>query len=179
MGYAVEMYFDKKSSKKIEDMWKILIREANISDLYDFNSRPHISLGVYNDDIDIEAFINKVEKFSEKNKCFKAKFSNIGIFNTAEGVLFLAPKVDRQLLSFHEEFHRLTDDFKGQINKYYLPELWIPHCTMVMNNSRTKFLKCLEIVEDTFEPMQVQIEQIGIIKFRPVEHIESFNLKDD
>ncbi len=177
MGYAVELYFDKKSEETIKAMWKVLY-DNNISKyMYESDSRPHITMTVYDDKIDdVELFIKGVEGFAEKIAPFEINLSNIGVFNTEEGVVFLQPKVTRELLDIHEEFHKTMRSFAEAEWRYYLPDLWVPHCTMAIDLNKKKLLQSVEVISNMFKSIDVSIEKVGIVKFKPVEYVSAYDL---
>lgn len=177
MEYAVELYFDKVSEEIIKSMWKVLYDKGISEFMYESNSKPHISLAVYNDKLNnFEAFINKVRTLSEDIKSFELNLSNIGMFNTDEGVVFLSPKVTRDLLDIHEKFHDSMKDFSEYEWGYYQPDQWIPHCTMGIDLNQDKLLECIEVISSIFKPIKITVEKIGIIKFKPIQYITEFNL---
>jgi 2'-5' RNA ligase len=139
MGYAVELYFDPKTEGTIKSTWKALCDKDISKYMYESNIRPHITLAVYDDKIkDFELFTKGVEDFAKTLPSFKLNLLNIGVFNTEEGVVFLQPKVTRELLDTHEEFHRTMESFVEAEWRYYLPDLWVPHCTMAIDLNKKK-----------------------------------------
>lgn len=179
MGYAIELYFDQNSEDKIRKIWKALY-EKNISTfMYESNSIPHITLSVYNDNLnDMNEFVNHVISYSKQLTPFKLVLSNIGVFNTKEGVVFLGPKVTSKLLNVHKDFHEHMKKYEKHEWKYYSPDLWIPHCTMAIDIDKPKMLDSVDIISSMFEPIELNIERVGIIKFRPIEYIEIIKLLD-
>lgn len=180
MGYAVELYFDQESEKIIKEIWQVLY-EKNVSNfMYESNSKPHITLAVYNDSLtNLETFQNSVEDFVRELSQFELNLSHIGIFNTDEGVVFLGPKVSDQLLSIHERFHESMQPYKEFVWSFYQPDLWVPHCTMAIDLDKASVLNSIEIIGDMFKSMIVNIEKAGVIKFKPIEYLEEWNIKED
>jgi 2'-5' RNA ligase len=145
--------------------------------MYESNSRPNITLAVYDDKINnVELFKKEIEDFAKTLCPFKLNLLNIGVFNTKEGVVFLQPKVTRELLDIHEEFHRIMESFLEAEWRYYLPDLWVPHCTMAIDLNKEKLLQSVEVTSEMFKPMEVSIQGVGIVRFKPVEHISSYLL---
>ncbi len=64
MHYVVGLYFDENTEMQIDSLTK-KIADAGISTkLLEWNARPHITLGCYND-IDEEKCTEKLKKFAE------------------------------------------------------------------------------------------------------------------
>ncbi|WP_105616109.1 2'-5' RNA ligase family protein [Vallitalea okinawensis] len=178
MGYAVELYFDEDSEKIIKDIWQVLY-EKNVSKfMYESNSRPHITLAVYNDSLtDLITFQKYVETFASGLRLFELNLSHIGIFNTDEGVVFLGPKVSEGLLLIHKRFHEAMKAYEEYVWPYYQPNLWEPHCTLAIDLSKPDVLKCIEIMSKDFKPMIVRIEKVGLIKFKPIEYLSEWEIE--
>ena len=169
MRYSTELYFDHDSEDKIKKYLEIIKREGIENLFYNLGASPHLSLAVYNDNIDYLGLIKKLKKFqlSKMNISFK----NIGYFCSDENAIFLSPKINNELLDLHKRYH---EDFKEYIKhelEYYLPKNWVPHCSMAFEVSNEDFIKALRILKDNFEPLDVTIEKIGFIKFRPIERL--------
>ncbi len=177
MGYAIVLYFDENSEIIIRDMWKLLY-DNNINKLmHDSNSRPHITLAIYDEDLyDLDNFINSVEDYAKTLKPFKLIVSNIGMFNTNEGVAFLAPKVTGELLDIHYKLYEGLKQYAEFAWNYYIPDNWIPHCTIAIELSKEKLLQSIEVLSDIFSPFDITIEKLGIVKFSPVEYVSIFDL---
>jgi hypothetical protein len=48
---------------------------------------------------------------------------------------------------------------------------WVLHCSIVFKMNNSDFIKTIRILRDNFEPIDVTIEKIGFIRFRPVEQL--------
>ena len=101
MNYAIELYFDDVASMKIEGIRQHL-RLSGIT--VDEGAKPHMSLAIYSE-VDEKYLIEKIRKFAERKPDFSLILPYIGIFPTDESVIFLAPKVTTELLSYLEPRH--------------------------------------------------------------------------
>lgn len=176
MPFAIEMFFDAKSEEMVRGIWRIL-HEKNISSyMFTSGSRPHITLSVLNS-IDMLEFSQKLKTFAEESNSLEMKFGSIGAFPGAEGVLFLSPTVTYGLLKLHESFHNVFDCYKKEVWNYYLPGLWVPHCTLAIDLHKNNLPLAMECVLDNYQPINARIEEIGIVEFRPVKHHISYELR--
>ena len=167
MPYSVELYFDLKSEKKIKS-YLSLIHEQGISNvLYDLNSRPHVSLAVYKDDLRFDLLIERLKRFEIES--FNMHFENIAFFCSDENVAYLNPKITKNMLELHSVFHEQTSDFVVNEFEYYLPENWIPHCSIVIESGDKDFMKSLMLMKKHFKPLTVSVKSIALIRFRPIE----------
>lgn len=177
MPYTVEICFDKKSDKKIRELWNIIARK-NISNFMLVNNMtPHITLTVFND-IEHKLVNDKLKKFTKEIKPFKIVFSHIGSFpsNNGQGVVFLSPTVTIELLRFHKKFHKYFTDYQDGQEEYYLPDKWVPHCTLALNISQDKVNKTMSKIMSNFKPIEAKVKTINFVKYQPAKIISQFIL---
>lgn len=178
MPYSIGLYFDLKTEMMVRKLWQWL-SEIGLADYYHVSgNRPHITIRIYND-----LNVNEAEKilfqFCQSNVSIPVSFQHIGLFNGSENTVFWAPVVTQELLGLHSD---LENQFKraGVIPgmDYYAPGNWIPHCGLAMQVTHSELVpKIIEICQSLPNPHATQITEIGLIKFRPVEHLCSFSLK--
>ena len=145
MPYAVEMFFDKESDAQIRKIWRSL-KESGISSwMEDSGSVPHVTLSVFGE-LDADEADRRLASFAEKVSGFPLVFASIGAFPTDEGVLFLAPVVTGELLRVHNAFHDFFADLREDQWPYYLPDSWVPHCTLAINIKKEEIHKALDNV---------------------------------
>ncbi|NWK69829.1 2'-5' RNA ligase family protein [Bacillus paramycoides] len=161
--YGVIAKFDEKTEQIIKDIWREL-REKSISFYVDevVNRVPHITLASYNE-IDKNEFIEQIDKFYDDKVGFEITFNSIGSF-LHSGTLFLSPTINRQLLEFHSNHHKNFIKYNDNPNSLYLPDKWLPHCTLANRLTPEKlseaFTYCLKR-NDTIKGM---IEEIAILE---------------
>lgn len=174
MSYSTELYFDQDSENKIKEYLNIIKREGIENLFYNLGALPHISLAVYNDNINHLELIKNLEKF-QLNKV-NISFKNIGYFCSNENAIFLCPKINYELLDLHKRYHEEFREYIKNEWEYYLPENWIPHCSIAFEVSNEDFIKTIRILKNDFEPIDVTIEKIGFIRSRPIEklYLKSF-----
>lgn len=176
MGFAIEMFFDKKTEGILLEYWKSLYETGLSKELYESGSRPHISLAVYND-IDLDALNNRLPILLEGKKPFELRFESVGIFPTDPSVVFLAPGMTDNLYEIHKEYHTVMTDFLEKEWSYYLPNKWVPHCAMAMGVPRESVSEVVDHIMNDFRQCSFTIEEVGIVEFRPVKHRKAYKLK--
>lgn len=175
MSYSIELHFDEKSNLIIRNMWKKL-RERDISAYMDqYGGFPHVALAVFND-IDILEMERLIEKVIENESMFTIKMSSLGIFPSNESVLFLSPASSAALINLHTKLHGILKDIEGKW-EYYLPDFWVPHCTLGMNIPKSKLYDALDVIIEDYEPFDVKIETIQLVEFNPVKLVKSFKFR--
>ena len=174
MGYAVELYFDSQTEKRVWDLRHTLIKQGISSTTSRLGDRPHVSLAVF-PNVNCDDLVSVTKGYANVIKSFDFQFSAIGSFSTNENVLFLSPVLTNQLLNYHESFHHRLADAKLTPSSYYIPGNWTPHCTVEMNIPDEQFPKAFEICEKNFIPFAGQFREIGIIEFRPIKRLANWS----
>ena len=175
MGYAVELYFDRQTERKIAALRHVLEEHGIPLMLGKSGDRPHLSLAGFSN-VDRAALISLVQEYANGMEQFSVQLSAIGTFPTAENVLFLSPVPTLQLLNYHQEFHQRLIKSKLISSPYYAPANWVPHCSIEMNIPGEKFAGAIELCSQAFKPMQGQFEAIGVIEFWPVKQLATWPL---
>ncbi len=172
MPYAIELYFEKESAKKVQEM-KTKLKAKGID--IDEGTRPHISLSIY-EDLNIGDFKGKLQRFAKTRKCFGINLGSIGIFATEFPVVYLAPTVTIDLLKLHQDFHTYFGEYDSSTWDYYRPGIWVPHCTLAMNLKDEKVKEAVEISREFSLPINVVLDKIGVLEFSPNKHLFEFEL---
>jgi 2'-5' RNA ligase len=171
MGYAVEAYFDTAATKDV------LARcQAIDSSILSLGAMPHISLSLH-DEVDLPLMERIIQDFAQRQRVIKLNMETIASFMTDECVLYLAPTITASLLAMHADFHRRLRDNGIQSNEYYLPDRWVPHCTLDFEISREDLVSKFAICHAMGGVNQIKLETIGLIEFRPVREYFRYPLQ--
>jgi len=120
---AIEMLFDDGLDRAVRALQK-----AVGSPLPGWGARPHISLAVgVRDGIEdaLAAFAGTVAPL-------RVHLAAVGTFSGDQGVLYLAPVLDRALLDLHAAAHDALRDHVEESEEHYRPGNWMPHCTITV-----------------------------------------------
>ncbi|PGL73273.1 2'-5' RNA ligase family protein [Bacillus sp. AFS055030] len=161
--YGVVALFDAKTEQIIKDIWTEL-REKSISFYADevVDRKPHITLASYHD-LDKLSFIEHLDDFYENKQEIEISFTSIGSFlNT--GILYFSPIVTKHLIEFHENFHIQFRQFNDDPNSMYLPEKWVPHCTLANRLLPDKLVEAYNYCLHRNDTIVGKIQEIGIIE---------------
>lgn len=99
-------------------------------------------------------------------------------FPTDEGAVYLSVKPSKDLYSFHREFHDLAIAYSDSLSAYYLPDNWVPHCTLDMNLQEKEVSKVIELCRGSELPSHGTLSEIGLISFRPVVELMNYSIND-
>jgi 2'-5' RNA ligase len=175
LGYAVELYFDSQTEKRVWELRQLLIEHGIASLIGGLGDRPHVSLAVF-PEVDCNELISVTKEYANGIEPFDVQFSAIGSFPTIENVLFLSPVLTEKLLDHHSDFHHMLVEAKLTASAYYLPGNWTPHCTVEMNIPDEQFSAAREICKKSFIPFTGQFQEIGVTEFRPIQRLANWSL---
>jgi 2'-5' RNA ligase len=166
MGVAVEVYFDSASEQQVRQLQTRLTSQGIPPILEQLGFRPHVSLAGFAG-IPPEPVIPLVRAFAQSIQPFPITFSHLGVFPTAEGVVFLAPTLTQHLSRLHQSFHQQLAQVALVADRYYQPDQWVPHCTIATDLAPRQMATAIQLLVQEFRPLQVQCTAIGVITFRP------------
>ncbi len=176
MGYAVELFYDHESEIAVRKVWDGAGEALGRSSLSNTGARPHISLAVYNDDLDPAGFPEKLQEFAESTEPFEFRLSSVGTFPGNEGVVYLSPVVTQDLLAIHQQYHETFLKYEANVQAYYLPGNWVPHCTVAIDLEASGIPEVVAYCRARFQQVTGRFTEIGLVEFRPVKELFTVEL---
>lgn len=154
------------------------VAEEKLSTKYlEWKTRPHITLGCFND-VDEEKCIEQLKLFAQTHKQMPAYLGSVGMFNDTRAI-FASPIMTESMYEFQRELHKYMQGFDTTGWEWYLPNRWVPHCTLAMTQEDDEevFFKASELILREFDKLGDKFVSIGLIKITfPVEEIYTVNL---
>jgi 2'-5' RNA ligase len=176
MPFAVELFFDEAADQAVRAICHTLANAGISTTMQANGSCPHVSLGVC-EEVDATRFRSALMNVAHKTPALEFSLASVGLFPTAEGVVFLAPVVTRDLLKIHEAYHAVFAEYAGSRWAYYLPGNWVPHCTLAINLPRDRIAAAVDLCRDAALPIQGRFEWVGLTQFPPVTRLYGFELR--
>ncbi len=168
MDYAILVYFDSTTEKKLLH-WIDRLVAAGVSSAYQKTGmRPHLTLAEI-DTPSYEAISACVAGLSEHLPDLSIKLASVGFFPNEEGVLYLAPIVDEPLLEFHRTVNSALEPLSQAFSPLYLEENWVPHCTLALEMKAAEFCVAYQTLQELFVPLETKIKEISIVKCCPYQ----------
>jgi 2'-5' RNA ligase len=176
MSVIVALYFDEKTEKKIFSIWQKLATERLTSFLLDIGIRPHITLTDF-EQAEIKRLSDATRAFAGNAKSFEVNLCSVGSFPVTGKPIYYSPVPTKRLLDIHSEYYNFIKPIGLNWGNYYLPENWVPHCTVAEkvideNAFKQTFWYCC----NAGIPITGKIASIGIFEFMPVKEIVCFDL---
>ncbi|WP_066501297.1 2'-5' RNA ligase family protein [Abyssisolibacter fermentans] len=163
--YGVLAYFDSETEKYFKNLWQQLV-DNNISYYSEEvkDRRPHITIADYNK-LDEKKFIKDMDKFYNSKPKIQVTLSVLGTFLNS-GTLFIAPTLSKELLNFHNRYHEYFEQYNDEPSSFYLPDKWIPHCTIANRLSQKKLLDAFNYCSQNIGIIKAQISELTLIKIK-------------
>ncbi|MDA1601594.1 2'-5' RNA ligase family protein [Bacillus cereus] len=159
--YVIIATFDCEFTNKITELQNEITNIIGTNQLA--GVEPHITLADYNE-LDVHLYTEKLEEFVAVQENMAAiTFPSVGIFPT-NGTIFLAPTITDELLRLHHSYHDYFKTFHDNLNSYYVPEKWVPHCTIANRLHANQFLSVMEYINEKFDVTTASIEKLKLIK---------------
>ena len=173
--HAIQLFFDTDSEAAICGLIDRFRSDGLVNPLFiSANYRPHITLSVYRE-LDQEFAKAATQTMSNLCTCFGFRFSYVGFFNADIKALFLGPTVSPELRAAHGAIHQLFADQPEKCWDLYLPNLWVPHCGVLIDDEPGNLLAGAACLFDQQLP-QARVTSVAITGFRD---LHEFPLKPD
>ena len=179
MQYAIELYFDKETEQKLNHLAQRIADENLSTKFMDWKTRPHLTLACFND-LDETTCIEQLSKFAKEHKKLPAYIGSVGMFSDTK-TIFASPVMNNAMYQFQRELHKSLQDFDTTGWEWYLPNRWMPHCTLALTKEDDSevFFKASDLILREFKKMSGKFVAIGLVKVTfPVEEIFTVELAE-
>lgn len=133
---------------------------------------PHVSLGVFSDDVDPLELERHLHALAGEATPFALRFGDVAMFIEPQPVIYLEPDHSSGLKALHERFFGLLGSTAPFLSAHYRPEHWQPHCTIAMEFESELLDEAEAIVRNRFSPFNARCSSLQLVRFRPVEVLE-------
>lgn len=172
MQYAIELYYDKETEKKLYNMAQKIADEKISTKFLEWKTRPHLTLACFND-VDEACCIEKIKAFAANHKIMPAYIGSVGMFNDTK-TIFVSPVMNSGMYQFQRELHGNLKEFDTNGWEWYCPDRWVPHCTIALtgDDENEAFFRASDLVLREFKKISGEFVEIGLVKITfPVEEI--------
>lgn len=161
--YALLAYFDQETELKLKQLW-IELYELSITDygIVVKDRRPHLTLADYQD-VNVEKLSSMLHQYFHHQMQVPIQLNVLGSF-IGQQMLYLAPTMTKQLLALHENYHESFKQFNQNLNSYYLPDRWVPHCTIARRLTDETMLQAFEYCQKNIPCIHTKITEVGLVE---------------
>ena len=175
MPFAITLRFNSSSASALEEMWQALSIAGIDSDRVQLGYAPHVTLAIYPDDTPILRLQAALEQVGRDWDALPVTLSGFGTFPGSSSVLWAAPIVTPSLLARHSAMQAALPDLL--VHAHYRVGSWVPHVTLAsaLNDPG----RALSVLLPLWRPIRGFLNQLDLVRFRPVEVLQSYPLPSD
>jgi len=175
MPYAVVLYLDSKKSKPILQVIHELAQENIAPYMQVHHLQPHMTLAIY-EDLDCQTCESKISGLAGKIRGFDLNFSFLGIFHSANPVVFIGPTISKELLDIHTQLHWTLKDDAHQSWELYKPGQWVPHCSLAVEFAAIKLQEAVHACLKLPLPLLIPAGSLGVVQFEPLQSLYDYEI---
>lgn len=172
MPYALELELDAGAGAAIRTLWQTM-SAVGVTWMAESGASPHVSLAIW-ETIDRPRFDTELSRLAAEIGPIDIAFDGAGSF--PGGTVFLRPTPNPALRELQRHVHARFASLGEGSWAYYLPESWIPHCTLAMDVPDDRVREALAIAERA-PAITGRFEHVGIVEFRPVQVLARYPLR--
>jgi len=166
MGYAVELYFDDETTRRVATLTGQIHARCGGLDLLGQNFQPHLSLAGY-ETVDSERMTTILHELAKEQAPLEIQLGAVGLFPTSAGVVYLAPVVTQALLALHAKFQQQAAAAGIISHPYYQVGAWIPHCTVAHELAFEQLGPAVELCLQSQLFGSGQLVGLGLLEYLP------------
>jgi len=131
-AFAVVLYFDDFTEKRVRQAWEALDQYGvpSAGTTYEESYRPHITLAIVNTPYPEQAAARLRTPLANVSG-LPISMTSLGFFLTNKAPAYLAVAPTTALLRLHDSVHAALGAMETW--SYYRPGNWMPHCTLAMD----------------------------------------------
>jgi len=175
--YAIVLYFDNTTNIIIGNMIERTAALSGNNYMLDINIPPHVTLGCFFSNEQANLY-ERVESFAKGVTPFEVTFHTIGAFEPY--VLFASPVKDERLTQLNALLHEsLLNSYEPAENANYLPDRWMPHCSLAVRLDAEQFAKAKAIESEIDLPFTARVTKIALAKCNPYNVMATWNINEE
>lgn len=128
-NFGAALYFDPQSDAAIRGVWQQVEDAGLPSKMLSLNYPPHLTMMTC-EQANLAELRPRLLDFTARLEPIPLRFHSVATFGGPEGVIYLAPVVNRTLLDLHAALWEIVTPFATGHNGLYAPGTWVPHVTM-------------------------------------------------
>jgi 2'-5' RNA ligase len=169
MGYAITLRLDANATVMVEAMWQALASQGVSDESLRLGYPPHLTLAVFADSANPERLLAAARDHAAHWPAMLSTFAALGLFPGTPSTLFLAPIVTPTLLERHATL--LTSLTGEPIDLHYQCGQFVPHVTLA--DDLTDPAAAVAALNRSPLPIRAVLDRLDVVRFRPVEVLES------
>jgi 2'-5' RNA ligase len=172
MGYAITLRLDAAAATVVEAMWQALASRGVSDEALQLRYPPHLTLAILADSADPQLLVAAARQCAAQWPKLPSIFASLGLFRGTPSTIFLAPIVTSELLGRHAA---LVSLLAGEpVDPYYAVGQFVPHVTLASDLADS----AAAVAALGLSPLPITslLDRLDVVRFRPVEVLESHSL---
>ena len=172
--YLVSIYFEEKTSKKIQKFMNQVAEKTGNTYMLDGNVPPHITVSAF-ESFEEEQVIETLNYVATNLKKDSLQWVSVGQFFPY--VLYITPVLNEYLHDMSVQIYNALSQIDGvKISPYYQPFQWLPHSTIGKTLTQEQMKIAFEVMQNSFGIFEGEVVRIGLAKPNPHRDIMSWEL---
>jgi 2'-5' RNA ligase len=166
---------DSRHYEMVEGLWHQLEKECGLSGVK-ITPLPHFSWQIADDYPEPETKTT-IQAIAHQTKPFTVQAGGLGIFSGPQPVVFISLARSAELNQLHEQLWQAFKTSAKGLSRYYNPQKWMPHITLIFGEETSQALQCglskltaqifdWEIEVNNIAFVSQTLNQIGILSYR-------------
>jgi len=176
LRYAIVLDLDDRAAAAVHEITERVAPGIGHRDISGASVAPHVTLAA-SSALDVEGFQSVLAAVSVRTSPVATTFASLGVFPTGEGVIFLAPTVSRELLDLQLQVITDLQDIGAQIEGYWLPGQWVPHCTLATGIPPELISRMVEGALKILRPTNASLVRLSLVEINSPRRLYAFELK--
>lgn len=163
VGYSVELVLDPAGDAAVRRLWSVLedVGVPSLATATHGRHVPHISLTVCND-LDVDGAAAALADALEARPATDLILSFPGVFPGPPPVVFAGIVSTDDLLGIQHTARKAISPYASSVWDYYLPNRWVPHCTLAMPVDPAMVGAAVEAILGAGLPITARAVGVGI-----------------
>lgn len=167
MAYVFELFFAGADETAVRQQCQRLAQTGINDYMVRVGSTPHVTLGGFEDDILDETLLaSKMAQFAANVNPIPLTLSYLGLFNTQPAVVYVGVTMSLALLEAHRFFHMLFAGVGELPFAYYLPDTWVPHCTLAEQVGKDAVGQVITHCQQLTLPIKTTATRLALVRPR-------------
>lgn len=165
---VLQLHFDFASEERLLAFWRRLGKYSSVDELRAKLSWPHLSL-VSSDSEASQPDLAALEELCARQRKLNLTAIFWGTWGASTGALFAGIAPTTELLELHRALTRFAIERGWKLDPYFLPERFVPHCSMMVGREFDEVLEGAAMLSDTVFPFELSSDALDVVHYYPVE----------
>jgi 2'-5' RNA ligase len=172
---AIVLELDDGASSAVRQITQRVATVAPDSAISVATVAPHVTLAACRS-LDVERFRPLLAELAARTPVLATTFASLGVFPPQEGVIFLAPTIAHDLVELQLGILTRLQDLGAEVEPYWLPGQWVPHCTVAIGVSRELMSTAMGHAYEAFHPISASLTRLSTVDIDSPRLLYAFDL---